>query len=263
VCGIEEYVDGHWVPSSATLQSANNFCLRAQFMNDKSHLAVGNFFQSDEELDWDATLDCRSVRLGDETKRQKITFDLFPPIREDPDRKELVIFERANGTRDGLQNAHIKSTSALPVDNFLPEAFAVSLRVDNSWTGFYFFETRAAVIEYKGQLVPDWKRFDTGYNVDFDAWATDLEFKEFGISEGSLVDGISIMNLQPGDRIRGPYPYGEVIFRETAEKVCDNPGDCTEPVHDGTELAFGPFDYDPDIVFIGPFTGKQVLKRMI
>jgi len=260
VCGIEEYQQGVWVPSEVNvLQSADNFCQKAQIINEKAHLAVGNFFQQTQDVEISKSLDCISIRLGDENRRQKITFDLIPPIYENPREVELVIFERANGTRDGQWDARFDSQT--PLDNYFPEAFAFSLLVNGNWTRFFYSGVRGSFVEYKGQIVPDWKNQDMGYNLDFDAWATEIEFQDLGIVPESLVTGISIMNLQPGDLISGPIgTYGEVVFADH-DKTCINYGECTEPRVDQSNMIFGAQDYDPDIVWIGGFSGNIARRR--
>jgi len=97
--------------------------------------------------------------------------------------------------------------------------------------------------------------------MDYDSWSTELEFREFGLPEGCLASGISIINLQPGDMIRGPESSGELVFKENVETVCLQYGDCTPPEISQADKSFGPFDYDHDIVWIGPYTGQAVRKR--
>lgn len=263
VCGIEELSQGAWKPSQATLQSSNNFCLRAQIVNDFSHLAVGNFFQSSSDLAWSQSLDCLSIRLGDEKRRQRITFDLAPPIHENPRGAELVIFERANGTRDGLLDSRLDSW--IPTDSFLPEAFAFSLLVDGTWTKFFYSGVNASFVQFRNQIVPDWKDQDQGYNVEYDSYSTEIEFQKLGISSKSVLSGISIMNLQPGDMVLGQQgDFGEVVFKEDVQNVCNMNGkQCTIPQTIKSNKAFGEYDYDPDIVWVGPFAGHVAKRKLI
>jgi len=264
VCDIEENQEGSWVPSQTVVrQSANNFCQKAQIFNEKAHLAVGNFFEPTNEIDFSKTLECQSIRLGDENRRQKIQFDLIPPLRAlslHPSDYDLVIYERGNGTRDGQLNSLVNAE--IPSDGYLPEAFAFSLLVDGTWTKYFYSGVLASFVEFKEQLVPDWKNPSIAYHMELDAWSTPIQFRWFDIADESLVSGISIMNLQPGDMILGPIgSFGEVVLQDQVDTVCSEFGACSRPQIADSFKTFSETDYDPDIVWIGPYTGQPFKRR--
>lgn len=250
-CLLEEKDGNDWKERHPIVQKGKAFCQQGMILNEKSLFAVGNYFVPESRLDINAGLSCYSLRLGDETKRQRVAFDFLTPLKN-LDGPDFVIFENGNGTRDGRLDGRVYLDT--PTDDYEPEAFAFSFKIDSDegayWTEFYY----QGVLELVDELgYPLWKRLNS-YDPFFDSWATVIDFSSLDVSPESSVVGISLINLQPQDLILGEDgTRGFVVFGEQKDKCTDA---CVEPMIPGTQKPFGETSFDPDIMWLSEYRGE-------
>jgi len=209
---------------------------------------------------------CSSVRLGDASFRQQLEYELWPYVVEVHGFYDLTIYEIAAGLFDGpdlknrtnLVTGHVfGNTSQVPAEDFLPEAFAVSLKVGNTssfWTDFRFsalaVNITASNQPYYTTATYGKSNNMTSYEASTDSYMTAFDFQDWGLNSGERVYGVRVVNLLPSDMV---YGGANGLTGWLADTVA-NPSLCSthtcfipQYLKNGSPANYTIDAYDPDI----------------